>query len=202
MILSKQNKVDLFNCKPEDYAYYRGINYGLSSKFKMYFGGDNKMHDANTLTGIGKAGSNNYYCWNNSETMIPVPTQLYIYSEHELNVSTDYLHINGLSHYGEGSVTSLITYQLSPDKHHIKVVLPNYVYAIRNIWIVSDSFNYEISLICYNELNHLNPREWLVSVLRKMSPTKSGTLTLGHVWLSLLTDEDKKIATDKGWTLA
>lgn len=46
-------------------------------------------------------------------------------------------------------------------------------------------------------------RENLVTVLNNLATvTTTQTLTLGEVNLAKLTDEDKKIATDKGWTLA
>ena len=52
------------------------------------------------------------------------------------------------------------------------------------------------------------PREQLVKLFREglVDTTESGlgtqTLTIGTTLMSKLTDEDKKIATDKGWTLA
>ena len=46
-------------------------------------------------------------------------------------------------------------------------------------------------------------RESIVKVLNNLqSITTTQTLTLGSTLLAKLTDEDKKIATDKGWTLA
>lgn len=46
-------------------------------------------------------------------------------------------------------------------------------------------------------------RENLVTILNNLATvTTTQTLTLGEVNLAKLTDEDKKIATDKGWTLA
>ena len=42
--------------------------------------------------------------------------------------------------------------------------------------------------------------KWIIEDLQPTTTTK--TLTLGSTLLSQLTDEDKKIATDKGWTLA
>ena len=46
-------------------------------------------------------------------------------------------------------------------------------------------------------------RETLMETINAMQTvTTTQTLTLGSTNLALLTDEDKKIATDKGWTLA
>ena len=48
------------------------------------------------------------------------------------------------------------------------------------------------------------PREQLVKIFKEgLEPvTTTQTITLGSTLLAKLTDEDKKIATDKGWTLA
>jgi hypothetical protein len=47
------------------------------------------------------------------------------------------------------------------------------------------------------------PREQLIGLMNGLSKvTSTQTLTLGSTLLAKLTDEDKKIATDKGWTLA
>ena len=47
------------------------------------------------------------------------------------------------------------------------------------------------------------PREQLVGLMNGLlKVTSTQTLTLGSTLLAKLTDEDKKIATDKGWTLA
>ena len=46
-------------------------------------------------------------------------------------------------------------------------------------------------------------REWIVKLFNKLETiTSTQTITLGSTLLAKLTDEDKKIATDKGWTLA
>ena len=46
-------------------------------------------------------------------------------------------------------------------------------------------------------------RETLVEILNNLATVSSTrTLTMGSTNLAKLTDEDKKIATDKGWTLA
>ena len=46
-------------------------------------------------------------------------------------------------------------------------------------------------------------REQIIPILNDLvKTTTTKTLTIGSTKLALLTDEDKKIATDKGWTLA
>ena len=46
-------------------------------------------------------------------------------------------------------------------------------------------------------------REALINLFNDLAPlTVTATLTIGSTLLAKLTDEDKKIATDKGWTLA
>lgn len=49
----------------------------------------------------------------------------------------------------------------------------------------------------------VNTEEDLVEILNNLNTvTTTQTLTMGSTKLALLTDDDKKIATDKGWTLA
>ena len=42
----------------------------------------------------------------------------------------------------------------------------------------------------------------IIPVLRNLAATDGQTLTLGPTYLAMLSDEEKAIATDKGWTLA
>lgn len=51
-------------------------------------------------------------------------------------------------------------------------------------------------------IKNFNTRENVVKWLKSLPKTTGFTLTLGSTLLAKLTDEDKKIATDKGWTLA
>ena len=56
---------------------------------------------------------------------------------------------------------------------------------------------------CQTPLGYYGSRDWILDIFNKLSTiTTTKTLTLGATLLAKLTDEDKKIATDKGWTLA
>ena len=57
----------------------------------------------------------------------------------------------------------------------------------------------DLSMSNYNA-NNVDKLQETIRCLKPVTTTK--TLTLGSTNLALLTDEDKKIATDKGWTLA
>ena len=59
--------------------------------------------------------------------------------------------------------------------------------------------NSDLSMSRYNA-NNVDKLQETIRCLKPVTTTQ--TLTLGSTNLALLTDEDKKIATDKGWTLA
>ena len=62
------------------------------------------------------------------------------------------------------------------------------------VWWVSPTFT--------DEQNLTMTREHIIEMFNRMEKvTTTKTYKLGPYGLSLLTDEDKKIATDKGWTL-
>ena len=76
---------------------------------------------------------------------------------------------------------------------HLQTRLLDKGYQLRLFGIHS---SLDISSLTYSRDNLL----WIFNHLEAITTTN--TLTIGSTNLALLTDEDKKIATDKGWTLA
>ena len=72
---------------------------------------------------------------------------------------------------------------------------------IEGFWANCESY-YDVMLLPMTIMGR-NLREMLIAMFNNLGTiTTTNTLTLGSYALSQLTDEDKKIATDKGWTLA
>ena len=76
----------------------------------------------------------------------------------------------------------------------------NIFYGCRALTTITGNPNFKTSLII--SINTLTHDSLMVVINGLQTVTSKQTLTLGSTNLAKLTDEEKKIATDKGWTLA
>ena len=203
----KQNSIKLWNASPTIYANYRGINYGIATDTELYSSWTYQSLDANTIDLNDKKAVVYFYSWKDSRDQSGrewtcMPVEVFLYTDDELIQGYDYLHFRGMTK--DGIIPSQLIYQtkfeISPDKHYGKITFPNF-YGIQGIWAETNTNN--VKYIIYNKLVDCNPEKWMhgyFESLVKLNETK--TLSLGPGWLSRLSEETIKIATDKGWTLA
>lgn len=203
----KQNSIKLWNASPTIYANYRGINYGIATDTELYSGGTFQSSDANTIDLDDNRTTVYFYSWKDSKGQwgrewTCMPIEVFLYTDDELDQNYDYLHFRGMTKDGIiGNNTIIMAkFEISPDKHYGKITFPNF-YGIQGVW--TETYSNNVKYIIYNKLVDCNPEKWMheyFESLNNLSTTK--TLSLGPGWLSRLSEETIKIATDKGWTLA
>ena len=200
----KQNKIKLYNASPFYYANYRGINYGMASDTEMVVQ-KGPIANANTIEATDAKGTIYSYAWKNasgSREWTCMPIEIYLYSpDNELSPEYDYFHFRGMLSNGiiASQYASQCKIEISQDKHYGKITFHNY-YGVCGIWA---SFPEGCTVIIYNKLCHINPDKWMRGYFETLNTlTSTQTLSLGPGWLNKLSTETKKIATDKGWTLA
>lgn len=203
----KQNSIKLWNASPTIYANYRGINYGIATDTELYSAQLTQYLDANTINSNDIRGGIYFYSWKDSRGQSGrewtcMPVEVFLYTDDELEQGYDYLHFRSMTENGiiGNNTIKLAKLEISPDKHYGKITFPDF-YGIQGIWTETNSNN--VKYIFYNKLVEYNAEEWMRGYFETLNNlTETQTLSLGDGWLSRLSEETIKIATDKGWTLA
>ena len=195
----------------QDYGNYDFLGYGMTAKIDKVKCCYKSTLKAGTKTNIANRS------WSGD---CPTPTEAIVYVK--LKNADDWNSIGATTWCNDGYTTNGTFFGLTAVKNTIikkneleGFIIPNFMiqYKLNNIalspnrfWLIVnnniDDIEVEVYLIPVDNLVY-NNRESIIRWFNKLPRiTSTQTLTLGSTLLALLTAEDKKIATDKGWTLA
>ena len=152
------------------------------------FTGDGKLTSLLLPAGFGQAATNLYGCFLSCRSL----TQLAIpdgFGQNAINL-----------HYCFNSCSSLTSLSLPAGFGQNAINLSGCFTGCTALKTITGNPNFKVSfsLSDSTELTH----DSLMVVINGLQTVTGQTLTLGTTNLAKLTDEEKKVATDKGWTLA
>ena len=194
-----------------DRVYYKNINYGVKNSMRLYCASSpfsnnkaNTFYDITPETSLkmGYDYGDNAEIINNGMFM---PIDFY---EHNASGGASRL-CRVLTRDGEKALyidqVNLLDLDKTPRdacyKYNQSGSSPRDYYAIKRIWIGTKVNISSLTIIDHN--HNRDVHKWLVDMADWLNTQSTATsLQLGAYYLSLLTEEEKKKFTDKGWVLS